>query len=194
MGCEELIESLRKQADEKIREVWRKAEEEAVKIRAAASLRLETLRLDNAAGLSSQKEIEKVFLEADNSARMIRLTSENRLFVRLYSIAFSYLGLLREKGYEDMFRRYVLELPPFGWQVVQVNPNDLGLAKKFFPGAEIVAEREITGGMEAEAEEGRIRVTNTFEKRLERIWPQMLPGLLDDIYREVMKSGTPPGI
>jgi V/A-type H+-transporting ATPase subunit E len=44
--------------------------------------------------------------------------------------------------------------------------------------------------MEVEAEEGRVWVINTFEKRLERIWPQMLPGLMDEIYREVTNCGT----
>jgi V/A-type H+-transporting ATPase subunit E len=34
--------------------------------------------------------------------------------------------------------------------------------------------------MEALADEGRIRVINTLEKRLERGWPELLPVLIEE--------------
>ena len=192
MGCEELIASLRKEAGERTLEIWKEAEEEAGKIRAGVSLRLEALQRDNAAGRASEEGSRKVLLEAETRARMIRLTSENSLSERLYSLAVSSLRLLRDQRYEDIFNRLALELPSPGWQRVRVNPDDPGLAKKYFPGAGIVVDKNITGGMEAEAEEGNVRVVNTFEKRLERSWPQMLPDLLVDICREVTDNATPP--
>jgi V/A-type H+/Na+-transporting ATPase subunit E len=191
MGCEELIGSLRKEAEEKVREIWREAEEEAGKIQAGFSLRLEALRRENESGGSSEDDRQKVLLDAGNRARMIRLASEDRLSARLYILAVSSLHLLRGKGYENIFHRLVLEIPPLGWHSVKVNQDDCDLAKKFFPGSAIVADRNITGGMEVEAEEGWVRVANTFEKRLEREWPQMLPGLMADINREVMDDESP---
>ena len=191
MGCEELIGSLRKEAEEKAREIWREAEEEAGKLQAGFSLRLEALRLENAAGSSSEEDRQKVLLDAGNSARTIRLASEDRLSSRLYILAVSSLHLLRGKGYEDIFHRLVLEIPPLGWHSVKVSQDDCDLARKFFPNAAIVADRNITGGMEVEAEEGWVSVANTFEKRLEREWPQMLPGLIADINREVMDDKSP---
>jgi V/A-type H+/Na+-transporting ATPase subunit E len=189
MGYEELIGSLRKEAEENVREIWREAEEAAAKIWAGVSIRLEALRQENASGRSSGVDRLKVVLDAENRARTIRLTSENRFSARLYILAVSSLLLLRGKGYEDIFHKLVLELPPLRWQAVEVNSDDSDLAKKFFPDAGIVAGRNITGGMEAE--EGGVRVTNTFEKRLERAWPQMLTGLITDINREVIDDGTP---
>lgn len=191
MGCEELIESLRKEGEEKTREIWKEAEAEAGKMRAAVSLRLETLQQDNAAGRTTAEGSRKVLLEAETRARLIRLTSENNLSARLYSLAAASIGLLREKSSEDIFNRLVHELPSAKWQRVRVNPDDSGLAEKAFAGAEVVADKDITGGMEAETEEGNVRVVNTLEKRLERLWPQMLPDLLADIRREVMDDGTP---
>jgi V/A-type H+-transporting ATPase subunit E len=191
MGCEELIGSLRKEAEEKAREIWREAEEEAGKLQAGFSLRLEALRLENASGSSSEEDRQKVLLDAGNSARTIRLASEDRLSARLYILAVSSLHLLRGKGYEDIFHRLVLEIPPLGWHSVKVSQDDCDLARKFFPNAAIVADRNITGGMEVEAEEGWVSVANTFEKRLEREWPQMLPGLIADINREVMDDKSP---
>jgi V/A-type H+-transporting ATPase subunit E len=192
MGCEELIESLRKEAEAKTREIWREAEEEVGKIRAAFSLRLEAPERDNAAKRASQEGARKVLLEAEARARMIRLTSEHSLSERLYSLASTSMGLLREGRYNDIFEGLVKEIPFAGWQRVRVNPDDSGLAKRSFPRAEIIADKNISGGMETEAEEGSVRVVNTFEKRLERSWPQMLPALLADIYKEVIDNGTPP--
>lgn len=192
MGCEELIESLRKEADARVRDIWEEAEEEAGKMRSGVSRRLEALRKDNAAGIFAGEESAKVLLEADNRARMIRLISEDRLSVRLYSLASSSLRLLRDQRCEDIFNRLALELPSLAWQRVRVNPGDAGIAIKFFPGADIATDTNITGGMEAEAEEGSVRVLNTLEKRLERSWPQMLPGLLGDIYKELINNGNTP--
>lgn len=194
MGCEELIESLRKEADEKVREIRGEAEKDAEKVRADVSLRLEALQQDNAAGKSSEEESAKVLLDAQNRARMTRLTSEDSLSARLYSLAASSLRILREQGYEDIFRKLVLELPSPGWRKVRVNPDDSELAKKFFPEAEMITDSNITGGMEVEAEGGSVRIVNTLEKRLERAWPRMLPALMDEIYREVTRNGTPSEI
>ncbi len=191
MGCEELIASLKKEAEEKIREIWRGVEEEAGKTRTGFSLRLEALREANASGNSSESDRMKILLDAQYRARTIRLISEDRLSARLYTLAVSSLHLLREEGYEDIFHKLALELPPLGWRAVRVNPDDSGLAKKYFPGAKILVEKDVTGGMEAEAEEGEVRVVNTFEKRLERAWPQMLPGLFAEINREVLGDETP---
>lgn len=194
MGSEELIESLRKEADDKIREIRREAEKEAERIRADISLRLEALKQDNAAGKSSEEESAKVILDAQNRARIISLTSEESLSARLYSLAVSSLRIMRQQRYEDIFQKLVLELPSSVWQKVRINPDDTELAKKFIPDAEMITDSNIAGGMEVEAEGGSVRIVNTLEKRLERSWHLMLPALIDDIYREVTGNGTPSEI
>jgi vacuolar-type H+-ATPase subunit E/Vma4 len=189
MGGDELIEALRKEEEGKTREIWEEAEKEAGKIRAGLPPRIGMLRRDNAAGRSAD-EVYRMLLEAEIAAKVIRLTACDRLSVRLYSLAASSLRLLRREGYEEIFERLVLELPSFGWQRVTVSPDDFALARKSFPGAEIATNMGIMGGVEAEAEEGGVKIVNTFEKRLERSWTEMLPALLEDINREVMDNGT----
>jgi vacuolar-type H+-ATPase subunit E/Vma4 len=73
---------------------------------------------------------------------------------------------------------------------VRVNPEDVALAGKYFPGAEIIPDRNITGGMDASTADGTIRIINTFEKRMERAWTDMLPVLIKDVYQEV-SDGAP---
>ena len=191
MGCEELIGSLRKEAGEKVLQIRREAEEEAVKIRTSASLRLEALRQDNASKRSVEEEAAKMLLEAEKRVRMIRLTAEDKLSARFFSLAASSLYRLRGDGYDDLFGKFVSVLPPLAWQTVKVNPADHALAKKFFPEAVIVTDGAITGGLVVEAEEGRMKVINTLDKRLEKSWSQMLPDLLHDIDQKVKENGTP---
>jgi hypothetical protein len=53
-----------------------------------------------------------------------------------------------------------------------------------FPDTEIKGDDALTGGLEAIADNGRIRVINSFEKRLEKAWHAMLPILISDVYEE----------
>lgn len=191
MGCDELIESLRKEAETKIREIWKESEEEAGMIRANLSSRLEAMRQEGSYGQSSEGEVRKILLEAESRAKIIKLESEDKLSTRLYFLAVSCLGFLRDDNYGEIFGRLVLDLPSYEWRKVTVNPRDSGLAKKYYPEAEIETDGDIAGGMAVENKTGDVKVINTFEKRLERSWPQMLPDLFGDIRREVMDSGTP---
>lgn len=177
-----------------MREIREEAEKEAERMREDISLRLEALQQDKAAGSSSGEEPARVLLDAQNRVRMIRLSSEDRLSSRLYSLAASSLHMLRIQGYGDIFHRLVLELPSHVWRNVRINPEDSGLAQKFFPDAEIIPDSNVTGGMEVEAEGGGVRIINTLEKRVERAWPLMLPLLMNDIHRKVTENGTAPGI
>ncbi|HAK59322.1 MAG TPA: hypothetical protein DCO77_02920 [Nitrospiraceae bacterium] len=182
MGSRELIESLRKAADEKIQAIQQDAETETRKIKAEAVRRKDELRQDYARVQSAEAEEygRARLAEANSRARALRLAAEQALAQRLQAAARSSLHSLRGTGYPGIFAALAQELPPLAWDSVRVNPEDVGLAKKQFPNAEIVADEEISGGMDAAAEGGRVRVVNTFEKRLERMWMHMLPALMTD--------------
>ncbi len=191
MGCNELIGSLRKEADAKIRQIWKEAEEEAAVIRANLSRRLEAMQQEGSYGQPLNNDVLKILLEAETRARTIKLESEDRLSTRLYSLAASCLVFLRDERYVEIFGRLVRDLPSYEWGKVIVNPNDSSLAKKYYPEAEIAADSGIAGGMAVENRVGDVKVVNTFEKRLERSWPQMLPDLLCEIRSQTMNNGTP---
>jgi V/A-type H+-transporting ATPase subunit E len=190
MGFRELIESLRKEGDEKVLGIWREAEDEAGRIRAAVSLRLGAERRQSTAERAGDEMQRRLLQEAETKVRLVRLTSADSLSRRLYTLAVSSLYLLREGQDEDIFEKLVLELPSAEWQRVRVNPADRGIAAKFFPQAHVAADSSITGGMAVETEDGSIRVVNTFEKRLERSWPRLLPELLKDLAPDLVRGGS----
>jgi V/A-type H+-transporting ATPase subunit E len=189
MGCKELIESLRRAADERIRLMWKEAEAEADKIRAEVSHRLDQLRESSSRTESLAATAAQVAAvsEANNRSRTNLLTVEKALSDRLFSVALSSLHRLRNSGYQEAFGKMAWELPPLAWKTVRVNPEDVGLAKSIFTGAEIIPDKTIAGGVDAMTDGGKIRVINTFEKRLERAWVDMLPGLLKETYDAIEK-------
>jgi V/A-type H+-transporting ATPase subunit E len=192
MSCKELIESLRKTADERIRLLQRETEREAGAVKADVARRLEQLRSDMGTkqAASGREAIVQALSAANNQARVIRLAAEKKLSARLQIIAAASLRALRKVDYEAAFGKMARELPALAWHTVRVNPEDVALAGKYFPGAEIVPDRNITGGMDASTADGTIRIINTFEKRLERAWTDMLPVLIKDVYQEV-SDGAP---
>ena len=186
MGSKELIESLWKAADEKIQAIRHEAEAKAEKIKEEAARRGEQLRQDHARSESAASgEYRRTQLAAANTrARDLRLAAEQALSERLREAARSTLHDLRDGNYSDIFAVMAREVPSLPWQSVRVNPGDVDLAKQHFPDAEIIPDDQISGGMDATAEDGTIRVVNTFERRLERIWMDLLPALMRDVYEQ----------
>lgn|SRR5574341_14409 len=189
MGCKELIESLRQARDEKVIAIWDEAEREADRIKAEALLKAEQVRADfeRRRAAAAGEKAARALSDASSAARTHRLNAEKELSDRLFSLAAASLAVLRRPDERSMFAALAAELPPFSWKTVRVNPGDAALAKELFPGAEIVPENTITGGMDVMTGAGKVRVVNTLEKRLERAWPEVLPEMIRDVYEELSK-------
>lgn len=180
MGQEELIASLYGEADRKAGALWEEARAEADKIRRQGDdkLRRRKEEISRARGGAENEEAAEVLRKADEEARRIRLGAEHRLSERLREAASASVSGLRGEGYAETFRALARELPPFQWKKVFVNPRDVDMAGELFPEAETAGRQDIAGGMEVESADSRVRVVNTFLKRLERAWPGLLPELI----------------
>lgn len=77
------------------------------------------------------------------------------------------------------------ELPLLSWKTVRVNPEDSEIAGRHFPGAEIITDAAVSGGMDTMSGDGKIRVINTLEKRLERAWEDIATDLLKEDYENL---------
>lgn len=192
MGYGELIESLYKECEDKIRFMWKEIETEAEKIRAEKSGRLDQIRAEYSVTL--KKEVKshekKVLTKAGVEVRTIKLLAERALSDRLYPLAISFLHELKNEKYRVEFESLVKELPAVQWEEVCINPDDAQIAKAHFVDSRITHDNAITGGFEVRRKEGRIRINNTFEKRLERAWEDLLPLLIKDAYNEVSEHGN----
>lgn len=183
MGCKELIESLRAAGDERIKAMRADAEQEVERVRAEAGRRIAEVRADHARRRSAAAaaHTEQFLAEANRTVRQTRLLAERALADRLYGLARSSLPALRNVGYRDMFASFGQELPRFTWKTIRVNPADGAVAREQFPDTEISFDKAITGGLEAISDENQVKVVNTFEKRLERMWEELLPEIMKEV-------------
>lgn len=192
MGCKELIDSLRQAADEKRTELRQQAEGEVQALRREYSQRTEEARRQQDAHLAAKtrESAVEILSDARGEALLIKLSSEKLMADRLFRIALGALETLRDDRYEGLFSALAGELPPLRWRTVRVNPGDVALAGRHFPGASIVEDPAISGGMEVMTEDGKIRTINTFEKRLERAWERIVPLLMKKLYEREDRHGT----
>ena len=181
-----LLESLRRQAAEDGEAIWRDARDSAEKYRLEMEKVLEQQRAQNlqVAAAAAQRLEAEATAQARHRAREIRTNAAIALAERLHRLALAELPRLRSAGAGTLFVALAGELPRREWQRVRVNPSEKGLAREQFPRAEVVGDEAIAGGMEVQAEEGRIRVSNTLETRLATAWPDMLPGLMATLLTE----------
>ena len=192
MGSRELIESLRRASEESIRLHRKDAEQEAEAMQLSLDKRIAELRKHYADELTAaeMEESRRARAEAGSRVRAIKLASEKTLSDRLFSIARASLTQLRHDGYPASFEKLAQELPSLPWKLVRVHPADIDLARKHLSDAEVVPVETITGGMDAAMEDETIRVINTFEKRLELAWADLLPLLISDVYQEVSDGAS----
>lgn len=190
MSYRELIEALRRECDEKVRKIWQEAEGEAERVKLDASKKIGEIREGREKNQSAVLKVltESILSEASGRAGASRLVAEKELSDRLYRIALNSLHHLRGEGYKDIFSALVNELPQCNWGTVKVNPQDRVLAETLVHGNELVSDSAVTGGIEVTEKEGSLRVVNTLEKRLERIWSEILPEMTDEVRSIVEKE------
>ncbi len=195
MGHEELIASLRKEGEEKVRAVRDAAEAEAENIRAETAGKIGRLRDEfrNKEARLTKIQEDDVLSSAEKKVKTIMLSAEKSLSERLFNLSLPCLHELRMEGYENIFSALVREIPPVKWDEVRVHSADVGMARRYFPDSVIVPDDDISGGFEAALENGRRQIINTFKKRLERAWEEILPFLVIDTYKEAAQHGIPSG-
>jgi len=186
MGRKALIESLRSRAAEDVEALWRdvRAQAEAYRLELAHTLEQQRLQEAQAAAALARQLQDDASAEARHRAREIRAQAALVLADRLYRLAITQLPTLRDASCPELFQALARELPQRDWQRVRVNPGDREAACVSFPAAEVVCDPAICGGLDVEADEGRIRVSNTLETRLETAWPDLLPRLINELLAE----------
>jgi vacuolar-type H+-ATPase subunit E/Vma4 len=189
-----LIQTLQQGATEETAALWGDARAEADKLRLEAAREIDAERLATAqqVAATAQRIEQAETAAAEREARDIRMSARIALAERLHGLALAELPNLRAQNPERLFSALAAELPALAWQKVRVNPADESLAREHFPQAHVERDTQISGGMETEAEGGRIRVNNTLEARLETVWPELLSRLIVTILPEASNDQSPP--
>lgn len=163
---QEEIEKARKQQESKLEEEKRKvlgeAEEEAARIVAQASIKARQQ-------LSSAKADIIARIVEDTRKELSRTPGSESDLLELIREAVEGLGAEKARIY--------------------VSPRDMGAAKealeadKELSGRTVeIRESDCLGGVIAEDVEGKIRIDNTYETRLEMLLPRLLPEISNDLF------------
>lgn len=187
MSREVLIKDLQAKGEEKIATVWREARAEAERFRAEQQQRLagEHDRCYLAEREVRQSVQRRRTMAARRQGEALVTKAEQELQDRLFKLALDLLDGGWPGGRQQLLTRLAGELPPFDWGRIRVNPADRDITANLFPGAEIVTDPEISGGLEATSRDGGITVDNTLSTRLLRAWPRLVPELLREAKRDV---------
>ena len=192
MGLEELLSSLKKNEQKQIDDIWCGARAEADIIRRQVAEEIARNSREHEERLTSacRKSVRAILSEADIKARRKKLYAYQKLEKALYEIASSRLFRLREYNYKEVFSSLVKELPERQWEKIVVNPSDAELAAEFYDSNIVQADQGIIGGLRALAAHGKVFVDNTFEKRLERKWPYILPAIIKKIEEQYEETDS----
>ena len=173
MGQPELEAALRRDGDNKARDIWGRVEKEAQRLRTEQQADLQ--RLQHATEAERETQISTLdrgqLAEAEQRAQRCRLDAEENLANRLRGLSETQLERMAADGGAELFHGLAEEIPDHHWQRVLVNQRDLQRAKKRYPHAEIEVTEDIVGGLIVQVEDGRIQIENTLRKRLQHIWP-----------------------
>ncbi len=186
MGQSELEAALRKDGDDKAREIWATVEAEAERLRTETADNLRRHELAEKARCEAQVLALNATKQAESEqrAQRCRLEAEEKLAKHLRQLADELLTELAATGGDTLFLNLVAELPLYSWQQIKVNLRDRLLAEEHFPQAEIIFDDQISAGVEVQDEEGRILIVNTLEKRLAHLWSELLPELMSELRRK----------
>lgn len=191
MGQTELEAALRRDGDVRAREIWARSELAADRLRQEQQRLLE--REEHDANALLQTELLRLKTarqtEALRGAQRCRLDTEDTVAKRLRGLAEKQLSAMAAAGGAQLFRNLAAEIPDHHWQRVQVNLRDRALAAELFPHAEIELCEDIIGGLVVLNEGERIQIENTLGKRLQHLWPELLPELMAELRRIVGEDG-----
>jgi len=180
MGRDELIAALQQKAADEKQAIWQQAEQDvAAAEREAADerQRLERQRLEK---IRQQEQALMLQLNRRVARRLqaARLRMQQRLAGRLETLA---RQLLADVPPDARRRAWVIladELPQRRWQRMRVHPDDAAAARSRYPDCCVEEDAALGGGLVAIEADEALQIDNSFERRRQRLWPQLLGRLL----------------
>jgi len=186
---EAILSKVRREAQDIIREAEEKAQQEVAKAQKRRESRFEEEQLK----MMEQAEAEaaRILAQASIRARLEVLAAKADI---IGEIAGRVKRALEEVSSDQRAKLGLIHEALSGLGVdkarVYVSPKDVGEVKRLLEqdrelGGRIVEIREsdCMGGVIAEDIEGKVRIDNTYETRLELLLPRILPQLDEELFR-----------
>lgn len=183
MGRRELLEALQREGREKMAAITDRKAAAEERLRAETAGKIAEMRREHKAQreLLCSNRKRTLLAKASREAALIRLRAEHALALRLHERARHSLSQLYADDAKCLFAQLAAELPPLPWQTVWTTPDATSTAAALFPTATIVADPALAGGIKAATTENSLTVDNTLETRLEKLWPDLLPQLMEEL-------------
>jgi len=178
MPFEQLIESVESCAEDKVRAIKEKANQDAENIRTEAKGKDEIIkkRYLETVKKTVDKERRKSIAKINEENHMLLIRAKDDVFKHAFTEAQKILLSVRSQAnYENIFRKLLQEtlLELEGEEILlHIDKRDENLCKKLLSeltlNHEIVTDLTCTGGLNASTRDGKFIIFNTIESRLER--------------------------
>lgn len=191
MGLETVVEDIKQEAREQAEEIRREAEQEREKILEEAREQAEEIREQAEQETTSEIESrrEQALSSAKLEARKMKSRERKDVLEELRGDVEDTLRDLsdgRRELTEALFRAAVEELGADGG-VVYSAEGDEGVVRELAEaesGYTYGGNEDMLGGVVVEAEDGDVRIDNTFESLLDRVWQDRLREVSDRLFEE----------
>lgn len=192
MGESELKIALRREGEERVRQFWQEAEASVAAKRDEIEEQLSQLRAQMARRLEAEttEMANNMLFNAQSKSRKRQLLAEAEIEQRLLALGEKMLPELGGISQGETWQALCAEIPRAEWTVIIVAPEDEELAKSSFPQARIECDAKIGRGLVAENNDGSIRIDNSLRCRMLRAWPDLLPGLMMALRKQVEDNET----
>lgn len=186
MSRQELLDDLRRQGEAKVKALWEEVRTaaDAYRQELAQEQQAEAERLERETSRQAATSRQRLLNDSRRELTGRRLQATQALAERLHRLALAELPALRRDGGGDLFAALAAELPELPWAEIRVHPDDAQAAQRHFAKAQILPDPELVGGLVARAQDRPLTVDNSLDRRLERLWPQLLPLLLAELKPE----------
>ncbi len=182
-----ILERVRADADRVIKEAENKAREEIERARQQQEARL--VEEKNKTIMGAREEAARTLAQASIKARQELLTAKTGVIEELVSqVRKKLAGMSGDPSPINLIKE-VLTTLNFDKVRVYVSPRDIAgtrnlIAKDEELANKVVEVKEVNclGGVVVEDLEGKIRVDNTYETRLEMLLPRMLPEISKELF------------
>jgi len=183
MSRAELLNALERQQEEEIKQLRREAHDRVVTLRKEAAARLRMARRNmhvlrhQAVDDLRQKQLRGHEVEWRNELSAHRWD----LAATCKELAERLLPRLWSQHREELLAKMTSALPDLDWSRLLVARDDIESVDALFPNIPVEGDDRLTGGLIAECRARGLVVDCSLTTCLERLWPTLLPQLMEDI-------------